>query len=215
MYVGESLSQVAAHTVLAVLECVDWEETYVFQVNRVCTCEIDAEVCLVEGAWRLYHHLILLPVSRLHLEFVLRKLLFLLHGVLVDELHTDCRCTLWGSCPNGEAIFLALHNSDAEVTLVLESSAALLVSWVAKGHIVWTTLERSVVLQLYLAEDLPTHEVLRELKRSVFYQLTIQTTIGSIVDVLKEESIHGVLNRGSHLFGVDVHDICLGTCRHR
>ena len=85
-------------------------------------------------------------------------------------------------------------------------------SRVAECDIVRTAFEWSVVLQLYVAEDLPTHKTLGEFKRTVLDQFSIQTAVGGIVDVLKEESIHGVLNWGSHLLGVDVHDICLGLC---
>ena len=50
MNVGQCLSQVCTHTVLTVLERIDREETDMFQIDGLVTIEVDAELCLLDGA---------------------------------------------------------------------------------------------------------------------------------------------------------------------
>ena len=125
--------------------------------------------------------------------------------MLVDELHTDgCLC-LRSLCPYGEAILLALLYANAEIALVDQSRTEVVVARVAKHHIVWTTLEGTIVLDFYTAEGLPAHQLLWEFERAVFYQFTIQSAIGSIVDVLEKDSIHRLLDGCPQFLGVHVH----------
>ena len=56
----------------------------------------------------------------------------------------------------------------------------------------------------HVAKGLPAHQALGELKRTVLYHLRIKAAIGSEVDVLKENAIHGGLYLGAHLVGLDV-----------
>ena len=50
-----------------------------------------------------------------------------------------------------------------------------------------------------MTEGLPPHEWLWKLEGSVFDEFAIESTVGSIVDVFKEKSVHGGLY-GSHSF---------------
>ena len=61
--VSQSLCDVATHAILTVFECVNREEAYMLKVNRIGRGEEDAKVCLVECAWGIDYHLILLPIA--------------------------------------------------------------------------------------------------------------------------------------------------------
>ena len=84
-----------------------------------------------------------------------------------------------------------------------------------KLNVVWAALKWSVVLERYVTENLPTHIVLWEFERAVLHKLTIQTSVGGIINIFEEQSIHRVLNLRSGFLGVDVHDVGLGTGNHR
>ena len=164
MYVGQGLCQVAAQTVLTVLIGVLGEERDVFQGHGVLARKEDAQLGLGLGAVRLQHHLVLLPLGALHVDFLLHKLLVFLHRVLLDELHANLRVTLWCLGPHGEAVFLALLHAYAEKTLVLQACATLAVAGVVEYHIVRAALEGAVVLQVYATEGTPSHQGLVELE---------------------------------------------------
>ena len=51
MNVGQGLGQVCTHTVLTVLERVDWEETDMLQIDGLIAIEINTELSLLDGAW--------------------------------------------------------------------------------------------------------------------------------------------------------------------
>ena len=55
------------------------------------------------------------------------------------------------------------------------------------------SLERPVVHQGHIAENIPTHKTLREFKWTVLYQFGIQASVRPIINVLKEQTIHGWL----------------------
>ena len=155
-------------------------------------------------------HLIFLPFVGGDIDMCVDKLLTFIHGILVDKLHTDASLTIECLCPYREAIRFILHHSNTEIALVLESRTAVSVSRPSQHHIVRTAFKRSVVLELHITEGLPAHKCLWELERAVFHQLTIETSIGGIVNVLKEETIHRVLNRRTCLLRVHGHHIALG-----
>ena len=58
-------------------------------------------------------------------------------------------------------------------------------------------VEGAIVLQGDFAGDVPSGKGVGKLERSVYYQFGIQTAIGSVVDVLKEDTLHGRLHGGS------------------
>ena len=67
--------------------------------------------------------------------------------------------------------------------------------------------EGTVVLQRYLARDVPTGKGVGELKRAVHNQFGIETAVGSIVDVFKEDAVHGRLYGCPQLRGFHVKDV--------
>ena len=142
-----------------------------------------------------------------------RKLLFLLHRTDIHQLYANLRMSLWSLGPHGEAVVGTLFDSDAEESLVHQSCTTLLMVGCTEHHIVGTALKGPVIPHLDTSEDRPPHQVLRKLKRAVFHQLAVESAVGSIVDILEKDAIHGFLYLCSHLLGIHVHHV-LGFCRH-
>ena len=80
---------------------------------------------------------------------------------------------------------------------------------VGQAYVVGITLERSVVAYLKLSEGTPAHQMLGEFKRAVLHHLCIQATVGSVVNVFKEDTIHSRLYRCAELLGVHLHHVRL------
>ena len=55
------------------------------------------------------------------------------------------------------------------------------------------------VLHLHITKDIPAHQSVGKLKRTVFYHLGIQSAVGSEVDIFKENAVHRRLNSSSRL----------------
>ena len=70
-------------------------------------------------------------------------------------------------------------------------------------------LEGTVVFHLEVSEGAPTHQVLGKLKRAVLHHLCIEATIGSVVDILKEDAVHRRLYGSPEFLGVNVEDVRL------
>ena len=213
VYVFQSLSQVTAQSVLTSLVRIEGEQRDVLQADGLAARQEDAQLSLLLSAGRPQRHGIFLPVAAGHVELLLNKLLPLLHRVLLDELHAYLRLALGSLGPHGEAVLLVLLHADAEVTLVLQSCAALLMSRVREHHVVRTALEGTVILQLYIAEYAPAHVRLGKFEGAVLHKFAIQTTVGGEVDILKEQTVHRRLYGCAHSFRVDIHHV-LGTHGH-
>ena len=84
MKIVESLCEVAAHTVFAVLESILWEEAHVLQSHAILALEQETEVGLLHSLGRLERKLILLPFVAANVKLGGSKLLMLLHSALVD-----------------------------------------------------------------------------------------------------------------------------------
>ena len=194
--VFQCLSQVTAHAVLAILVGVHGEQRDVLQRHAVRSLQEDAQLSRLHRLRRCQLDGIFLPLRRGDVQLLLHKLLVLFHRVFLNQLHTDgslllAPCSLpLDFSPYREAILLALLHANAEVALVDQSRTTVVVTWVAQHHIVRTTLKGAIVLHLYRAKALPTHQVLGEFERAVLHQLAIQATISGIVDVLEEDTIH-------------------------
>ena len=52
-------------------------------------------------------------------------------------------------------------------------------------------VEGTIILQGHIAGDVPACKVVGELEGAVHHQFAIQTTIGGIVDILEEDTVHG------------------------
>ena len=59
------------------------------------------------------------------------------------------------------------------------------------------------VIEGYITECIPSHQALWELERTVFHHLCIETAIGTEVDILEEDTIHGRLDFYSRLVGLN------------
>ena len=105
--------------------------------------------------------------------------------------------------PYGEIILHALLQSHAEISTVLQSGAFLCMPGTLQHNIMGTTGEGRVFLaHCDITECRPTHEVLRIFKRTVLYQLGIETTVSSEIDILEKDTIHRWLD-GRTGMGVD------------
>ena len=72
------------------------------------------------------------------------------------------------------------------------------------------TLKESVVLNVDLSVSAPAHQVLGKLERAVLNHFSIQATIGGIVDVFEEDTIHRRLYGRTQFLGVYFEYGCLG-----
>ena len=186
MNICQSLGQVAAHAVVAALECVDGEEAHMFQAYGVAAVEEYAQLCLVVGLVGLQPDFIFLPFGRFHVESDRSEILVFAHRGRVDKLY-----------------------GDAAGAFVDEAGAAFHMLRVGEHHIMGAALERSVGFQFDIAECLPSHETLGKFKRAVLDQFSIQSAVGGIVDIFEEQAVHGVLYRGSGFLRVYVHHVCV------
>ena len=215
--VFQSLCQVAAHAVLPILIGVDGEQRHVLQGHRVGSLQEDAQLGVLQRLPGGQRDGVFLPLGRRNLDFLVDKLLVLAHGVLVDELDADGTIALGGLGPYAEAVLLALLDANAEVALVGQTRAALLMAGVGEFYVPGAALEGTVILQVDTAEGLPAHEVLGELERTVLDQFAVESAVSGEVDVFEEDAVHGLLDGCSQFLGVDVHDAlrrgCQGGCQ--
>ena len=183
-----------------------------FYISRgLISSEEDAQGCLGLGLWRLQCGGVFLPLLAADFDLHGGKTLILAHAGIIHETHLECGlASLRTTSPERETITASLHDSHAEESLVLETSELVAVARVTQTHIVGITLEGTIIAHIDLAKGTPAHKTLGELKRAVLHHLGIKTTIGSVVDILEEDSVHRGLYRGPNLLGVHVHDVGLG-----
>ena len=186
---------------------VGGEERDMLQCHTVVALQEDAQLALLQIDGRGECNGVLRPLGRGDVDGLLCHLLLLAHGVLVDKLYADGTIALRSLGPYGEAIGGTLLETDAKETLVGESRAAIVMVGSREHHIVRTALEGAIVLQFYTSESLPAHQCLWELERTVLDELAIQTTIGGIVDVFEEYTIHGRSDGGTQLARIHLHGV--------
>ena len=172
------------------LKRIDGEQRNVLECHAVVTLQEDAQLGMLVGLGRGQHDAVFLPVASGDAELLLYELLTLVHRALINELNAQGSDTLRSLGPYGEAVLLALLDTDAEVALVDQSCATVVMPGCREHDIVRTALEGTVVLHLDASEGLPAHQRLGELERAVLDQFAIQTAIGSVVDILEEDTIH-------------------------
>ena len=106
------------------------------------------------------------------------------------------------ACVYGEVILHVLLQSHAEVAAVLDAGLLLACPCALEGHIVRVVLEGGLhVAHGHVAEGAPSHQSLWELEGSVLYHLCVETAVGSEVDVLEEDAVHGGLYLHAGLVG--------------
>ena len=74
-------------------------------------------------------------------------------------------------------------------------------------------LEGTIVLYVELTKCTPAHQVLGELEGAVLHHLSIESAVGSVVDILEEDTVHRRLYGSAQFLCVDVKDMCLGCSR--
>ena len=149
--------------------------------------------------------LILLPLIRDDLDFGRDEDLALHVGFQVDQFRADLASGSPG--PDGEAVFLAPLDSHPEETVVLQARVLVGMPGRIQVDIVRIAVERAVILQGYLSEGGPAGEGMREVEGTVLDHLGIHAAVRREVDVLEEHPVHGRLDGGAILGGVEYHRV--------
>ena len=115
-----------------------------------------------------------------------------------DLLHTDLALLAIDEMQTpiyGEIVLHILLQAHAEETAVLKTSLLLTGTGTLECYIMRVAVEGWLhVIEGYISEGIPSHQALWKLEGTVFYHLCIKTTIGTKVDVLEEDTIHGRLD---------------------
>ena len=124
----------------------------------------------------------------------------------IDKLDAERRLPACRNAgPHAEAVGVAFLEADAEESFVVKSGPFMGMSGIDEAHVVRIAVEGAVVPDLDPSESLPTLQgILGELEGAVLDEFGIQAAVGSEIDVLKEDAVHGRLDRGSRFGQVDV-----------
>ena len=211
MHVIECLCQILAHAVLTTFPRVGGEERDVLHVgSRLVASQEDAQGTLGLCAGGFQRGGVFLPVLAADVHLDLCKTLVLVHRVVINKTHFKCRlAALRTTGPEGETVGGVFLHGDTEESFILQTGEFVVVAGIGEAHIVGVAVEGTVVAYLKLAVGAPAHQTLGEFKRTVLHHLGIQTTVGSVVDVFKEDAIHRRLNRCTDLLGVHFHHMGL------
>ena len=156
---------------------------------------------------------VLLPFLATDGDIGLNEALILAHRVIIDEAHLENRRpALWAACPDREAVGCSLLDGNAEETFILKTCILVAVTGIAEADVVGVLVKGTIVAQLKVAIGSPAHQVLRKLERTVFHHLGIETAVGSVVDVFKEDAVHRRLYGSPQFLGVHVENVSL-RCR--
>ena len=167
--------------------CISREQTHMVEVNRALSFKVDTHQPLCIGPGRLQSNGVFLPVVTCNGYLLLGHHLI----ITAHQFHTDLRRSC-GTRINREMIIHALLQSHTEETPVLQSGELITMSRFLQGNIVRITIKcRIGIIHLNFSKGVPTHQLLRELKRAVLHHLGIESTIGSKVDILEEDAVHG------------------------
>ena len=221
MKVGKSLSEVFAHTVLTTLPSVCREHAHVLniygrdwrpEVFALGMSEEYAEMSVVHSLARLDGDGVFLPFLAFHIDVVRGKLLMFTHCIIIHELHLKHGFTAFRTASiEREAVSSVLLDSHSEESFVLYTSALMRMTRVRETHIVRVTVKRTTLIQhLEFSERNPSHKRIRKLKGAILYHLGIETAVGSVIYVFKEDAVHSALDRSTYLLGLYDHLIALG-----
>ena len=198
LHVEECLCQVLAHTVLISIVRIDGEEADVLQVSGHAAVTPYAQVGSLYGLAGLQHEGVFFPLLARYLNAAVAQFLVLSHGGIIYQVNPYLGVAAFGTaCPNCESVCRPLLQSHAEESVVLNHGVLVVVSRGSQTYIMGILVEGAIVLQGDFAGDVPSGKGVGKLERSVYYQFGIQTAIGSVVDVLKEDAVHGRLHGGS------------------
>ena len=198
MQVFQVLHQVGTQAV----PVVGGEERHMVHVDTFGRLEEHTHQGLAVGHLRLERGGVFLPVAAAHGDALAGHYLI----ARVDEFHAYAGIGRRGHMLagiDGEVVAQPFLDAHTEETAVLQTGALLDVAGVAEHHIVGVAVEGGAyVAHRHIAEGVPSHQGLRKLERAVDYHLGIKTTVGTEVDVLKEDAIHGGLDGSPHLLGL-------------
>jgi len=186
MEVLEVFHQVGTQTV----PVVGGEEADMVEVDALLRLEVDAHEALGIGRGRLDGGCILLPLAALDGYALLGQ------HLVVGAYELDADLGVAGCAGiDGEVVVHAFLQANAEEAVVLKAGELVAMAGIGKCHIVRVAVEGGVgVVEGHLAEGVPAHQSLRELERAVLDELGIEASVGSEVDVLEEDAIHGGLD---------------------
>ena len=206
----QRLCHIHAEPVLVSFVGLDGEEADVLEVGGHLAVAPHAEVSLGKGLFGLDDGCVLLPLLAADVQPHIAQLLVLVHRGVIDEVNPKLGTAAVGHTrPDGEAVLLAALHADAEEAVILNHGVLVAMPRGRQAHIVGVAVEGAVVPERHLAGDVPSGKVVGKLETAVLHQLGIQAAVGSIVDVLEEDAVHGGLDVGTGFLGVDGDDIFL------
>ena len=196
LQVGKILHEIGTETVPVVF----WEERDMIEIYALRTFfQIYAHQSLGIGLRRGQGSCKLLPLVVGDVDDLLGN-----HIILgIDEFYTNLALLAIDEMQTaiyGEIVLHILLQTHTEEAAVLQTGLLLTGTGTLERYIMRVAVEgRLHVIEGYVAECIPTHQALWKLERTVFHHLCIETAIGTEVDILKEDTIHGRLDFYSRL----------------
>ena len=205
----ERLGEVGTQTVLSVLPGLDGEERDVVHVHRTLRQQHHAQTRVGIGEGGAEEDGLLLPAVAADFDFLGQQIL----AAGVQQLNGELHGAGIGSAGIGsETVFLALLEADATETFVVEPGTQP-TAVVDDAHVVGIAVEAGLgVLHRDVAKGYPANEGLRELEGAVLHQFSVESAVGTEVDVFEEDAVHRGLYLGCRPGYVNGHYmLCLRT----
>ena len=199
MQVGQTLYQVGTQSVPVVVG----HQRDMVEIH-LAACQHDAQETMGVGDVRLQRESVLVPLSGGDGQRVGG------HGVVggIHQLHADGGGATLGACVDGEVVGHPLAQSDAEEPMVLNTGPAMGMTRLFHVHVMGIAVEGRIVgLDARFSRHLPSHRGIGKFERTVLYKLGIQTAVGTEVDILEEDSIHGGGNVSRGFLGLHLESV--------
>ena len=196
LQVGKILYKIGTETIPVVF----WEERDVVEIYALRTfLQIYSHQTLGIGLRRGQGSCKLLPLVVGDVDDLLGNDIIL--GI--NQLHTDLALLAIDEMKTaiyGEIVLHILLQAHTEETTVLQTGLLLTRTGTLESYIMRVAVEGWLhVVEGYVTECIPSHQALWKLERTVFHHLCIETAIGTEVDILEEDTIHGRLDFYSRL----------------
>ena len=199
LHVSQYLSQIGAHTILASLERLLWEERNHVQSHLSYRRGNHQQLCLVRIPLGGKDGVHLLPLARSGCREV-----FLSHGValLINKAHGEFSCLSFQlTSPQGEVVLVALLQYNTVKSFVGKGHTRLadgqcgivlvvFVNRIISGYLKLVAISGILQAPSRRVAPSPTMSGVRRviLEATVLHQLGIDTSIGSIVDVFEKHT---------------------------
>ena len=158
------------------------------------------------GKGRLQNDSLLLPFIPLHFHRLFQRIGTILTHQFHRQFHRSC---VRSAGIDRKTIFLTFLQTDTGKSLIIESGPEQ-TSVIHHTHIVRIPFKaRLLTLHTHISKRHPTYKWLRKFKRTVLHQFGIQTSVGTKIDIFKEDAIHGRLYLGCRFRNVNSHDMLL------